>query len=79
MMKNLPVLITGASSGIGKKTALLLSSKGFYVFAGVRNSNDGDNLIKEASENLTPLLLDVIGPKILLLPVNREILPMLSC
>lgn len=59
MMKSLPVLITGASSGIGKATALLLSNQGFDVFAGVRKSSDGDTLVSEAPENLTPVLLDV--------------------
>ena len=59
MMKSLPVLITGASSGIGKATALLLSNQGFDVFAGVRKSSDGDTLVSEAPANLTPVLLDV--------------------
>ncbi len=32
------VLITGASSGIGLRTTQLLSSSGFYVYAGARKS-----------------------------------------
>jgi NADP-dependent 3-hydroxy acid dehydrogenase YdfG len=34
------VLITGASSGIGKAIALLLDGSGYQVFAGVRKSSD---------------------------------------
>jgi len=58
-VESLPVLITGASSGIGKATALYLSNQGFEVFAGVRKSADGDALRSEATGNLTPILLDV--------------------
>jgi NAD(P)-dependent dehydrogenase (short-subunit alcohol dehydrogenase family) len=59
-MKNkLHVLITGASSGIGKTCATFLSKQGFRVFAGVRNSNDGETLIEETSGNVIPLFLDV--------------------
>jgi short-subunit dehydrogenase len=53
------VLITGASSGIGKACALYLDELGYKVYAGVRKQSDGDNLKKEASERLTPLILDV--------------------
>lgn len=59
MKNNLSILITGASTGIGKACALLLSRKGFSVFAGVRNSSDGSALMEEASGNIIPLLLDV--------------------
>jgi len=58
-MKNRSVLITGASSGIGRACALHLSRGGFRVFAGVRSSQDADALQEEAPGNITPLLLDV--------------------
>jgi NAD(P)-dependent dehydrogenase (short-subunit alcohol dehydrogenase family) len=53
------VVVTGASSGIGKATALALDAKGFKVFAGVRNPADGQALEKEAETALRSLLLDV--------------------
>lgn len=42
-MTNRTVLITGATSGIGKETALLLVSKGFLVYGTARNV-EGKNL-----------------------------------
>lgn len=53
------VVVTGASSGIGRATALLLDANGYRVFAGVRTERDGEALREEASESLTPLHLDV--------------------
>lgn len=53
------VLITGASTGIGKACALYLDKKGVSVFAGIRKEEDGVILQKEASQGLQPLLLDV--------------------
>jgi NAD(P)-dependent dehydrogenase (short-subunit alcohol dehydrogenase family) len=53
------VVITGASSGIGRACALTLDRKGFRVFAGVRKSADGDALRGAASESLTPVHVDV--------------------
>src|SRR5262249_61866069 len=52
-------LVTGASSGIGRATALLLDRSGFQVFAGVRRGEQGEALRRQASERLTPILLDV--------------------
>jgi NAD(P)-dependent dehydrogenase (short-subunit alcohol dehydrogenase family) len=57
---NVPaVLVTGASSGIGRATALLLDRSGYRVFAGVRKEADAQQLRSEASERLHPLLLDI--------------------
>ncbi len=57
------ILITGASSGIGKTCALHLDQLGFQVFAGVRSEADADKLATQGSENLTPIHLDVVDDK----------------
>ena len=53
------VLVTGASTGIGRATALWLDSRGWRVFAGVRKEDDAGALRGAGSERLIPLILDV--------------------
>ncbi|KPK60726.1 MAG: hypothetical protein AMJ59_05210 [Gammaproteobacteria bacterium SG8_31] len=53
------VLVTGASTGIGRAIALLLCEHGMTVFAGVRKKADGESLIEAAAGGLRPILLDV--------------------
>jgi NAD(P)-dependent dehydrogenase (short-subunit alcohol dehydrogenase family) len=53
------VVVTGASTGIGRATALRLARLGFDVLAGVRRDADGERLVSDASGALTPLSLDV--------------------
>jgi NAD(P)-dependent dehydrogenase (short-subunit alcohol dehydrogenase family) len=53
------VLITGASTGIGRACALRLDRAGFGVFAGVRKESDGEKLKDESSERLSPVIIDV--------------------
>ena len=53
------IVITGTSTGIGKACAIHLDKLGFKVYAGVRKQADGDNLKKEASDRLIPIILDV--------------------
>lgn len=52
-------LITGASTGIGRATALHLDRAGWRVFAGVRKEEDAASLREAGSERLAPLILDV--------------------
>lgn len=53
------VVITGASTGIGRACALTLDSRGFRVFAGVRRDEDGRDLRQAASTRLIPIHIDV--------------------
>ena len=51
------VLVTGASSGIGKRTTELLAKEGFYVYAGARKQKDLDML--NAIDGVEAVRLDV--------------------
>jgi NAD(P)-dependent dehydrogenase (short-subunit alcohol dehydrogenase family) len=57
-------LVTGASTGIGRATALRLVADGWNVLAGVRAAGAGEALVNEAAEasRLLPLELDVTDP-----------------
>lgn len=51
------VLVTGASSGIGLSITEVLSSNGFYVYAGARKAEDLERL--DAMDNVSAVRLDV--------------------
>ncbi len=53
------VVITGASSGIGRASALVLARRGFRVFAGVRKRKDGEALRAEGGGTVIPIEIDV--------------------
>ncbi len=53
------ILITGASTGIGRACALDLARLGYDVFAGVRSREAGDALRAMGGERIKPLTLDV--------------------
>ena len=52
-------LVTGASTGIGRATALRLDAAGWHVFAGVRREEDAESLRQAGSARLEPLHIDV--------------------
>jgi NAD(P)-dependent dehydrogenase (short-subunit alcohol dehydrogenase family) len=54
------VVITGASSGLGRAGAIHLAQLGFRVFAGVRRTEDGEKLAAESGhDRIHPLIIDV--------------------
>eukprot|EP01083_Nonionella_stella_P080575 221500_1 len=56
------VLVTGCSSGIGRRAALRLAQVGFCVFGGVRTAEQATSLVEEAKGwkvTIRPLILDV--------------------
>ncbi|KAJ1553477.1 hypothetical protein HK405_007800, partial [Cladochytrium tenue] len=63
------IFVTGASTGIGRDAVLYLASHGYTVFAGVRNTSDGDAVVEalagESSADprrpgrIVPVLADV--------------------
>ena len=55
------VLVTGASSGIGRKIVERLSSQGYFVYAGARSPDDLRQL--GAIKNVQAIRLDVTVPQ----------------
>lgn len=64
------VVITGASSGIGKATALLLGEAGYRVFAGVERDEDA-RALEGAPQNVIPVTMDVTDPESIRQAVKR--------
>lgn len=62
------VLITGASTGIGKACAHYLAEQGYHIFAGVRTQEDARGL---HTEGITPLILDVTKPEQITAALHR--------
>jgi NAD(P)-dependent dehydrogenase (short-subunit alcohol dehydrogenase family) len=56
-------VVTGASSGIGRATALRMIAAGWHVYAGVRHPDDAQSLLAEAAGTVSPILLDVTTPE----------------
>ena len=57
------VVVTGASSGIGRKIAQTLVAGGFRVFGSVRKAGDAKAVAAELGENFVPLTFDVTDRK----------------
>ena len=53
------VLVTGASTGIGRACVKVLDEAGYKVFAGVRKQKDANAIKKESSKNVVPVTIDV--------------------
>jgi NAD(P)-dependent dehydrogenase (short-subunit alcohol dehydrogenase family) len=53
------VVVTGASTGIGRATTLELDRRGFSVFAGIRKDADAESISGDGSDRLEPLTIDV--------------------
>jgi NAD(P)-dependent dehydrogenase (short-subunit alcohol dehydrogenase family) len=61
--KNGIVLISGASTGIGRHAADYLSQRGYKVYCGVRKHDDFDSILALRNKNLVPVILDVTKHK----------------
>ena len=53
------VLVTGASRGIGRATAIRLASRGWDVIAGVRRLEDAEASAEDRGSRMTHVVLDV--------------------
>jgi len=53
------VVVTGASTGIGRGAVKVLTDKGFHVFGSVRKESDAASLRQEFGDHVTALIFDV--------------------
>ena len=54
------VVVTGASTGIGRATVVELVSAGYQVFATVRREADAESLRQQFPEIVTPVIMDLM-------------------
>ena len=54
------VVVTGASTGIGRATVLELVGAGFQVFGTVRREADAESLRQQFPELVRPLIMDLL-------------------
>lgn len=57
------ILISGASTGIGRATAVHMARNGHTVWAGVRQQKNFDDIVKMNVRGLRPVFLDVCDEK----------------
>ena len=55
----LSVVVTGASSGIGRQISQTLVANGYRVFGSVRKASDGEAVAADLGGNFVPLVFDV--------------------
>lgn len=53
------ILVTGASSGVGRATSLFLARQGWRVFGSVRKPADAERLREDSAGKVTPVLFDL--------------------
>ena len=58
-MASRAVLISGASTGLGRASAVRLANAGWDGFAGVRKDADAESVRAESPARITPVILDV--------------------
>jgi len=61
-MSEQSIVVTGASTGIGRAIAEFFAQRGWQVFAGVRKQADADAL-RAVHAGITPIFLDVTNPE----------------
>jgi NAD(P)-dependent dehydrogenase (short-subunit alcohol dehydrogenase family) len=64
-MINGNILVTGASTGIGRACAIRFAEQGYRVLAGMRKPADGEALKAASSGEIEPVLLDVTRPELI--------------
>jgi NAD(P)-dependent dehydrogenase (short-subunit alcohol dehydrogenase family) len=57
------VVVTGASTGIGRACAQMLAKSGFETFAGVRKESDAQSVRDDGIDRLQPVTIDVGDPE----------------
>ncbi len=55
-------VVTGASTGIGRATAVGAAAAGFHVLAGVRRAADAESLRSAGGGGIEPVTVDVRDP-----------------
>ncbi len=68
--RNRPVLVTGASKGLGEEIALKLAAEGFHVWAGVRDPENAP-IAGASTPGITTITLDVTSDESVAAAIRR--------